>query len=199
MEQEARSEGEARSGATSADAAAALRLGAVVSLGGFVFGYDAVVISGVSPTVSALWELSDWQVGWVVSAPTLSAMFASLVAGHLSDRLGRRTMLQVVSALYVASSILSALSDSFAALVLARAIGGLAFSSLVLAPIYLAEISPSSMRGRIVSMNQLAIVLGLSAAYFSNLGLQMLGQSGRPSFRRLGWTLRPGAGCSPQN
>ena len=161
-----------------ADAAAALRLGAVVSLGGFVFGYDAVVISGVSPTVSALWGLSDWQVGWVVSAPTLSAMFASLIAGYLSDRLGRRTMLRVVSALYVISSILSALSDSFASLVFARAVGGMAFSSLVLAPIYLAEISPSAMRGRIVSMNQLAIVLGLSAAYFSNLALQTLGQSG---------------------
>lgn len=163
---------------SAADAAAALRLGAIVSLGGFVFGYDAVVISGVSPTVTALWGLSDWQVGWVVSVPTLSAMFASLIAGYLSDRLGRRTMLRVVSALYVVSSVLSALSDSFASLVFARAVGGMAFSSLVLAPIYLAEISPSAMRGRIVSMNQLAIVLGLSAAYFSNLGLQSLGQSG---------------------
>ena len=161
-----------------ADAAAAWRLGAIVSLGGFVFGYDAVVISGVSGTVTTLFGLSNWQVGWVVSAPTLSAMFASLVAGYLSDRLGRRTMLRVVSVLYVISSLLSAFSDSFESLVFARAVGGLAFSSLVLAPIYLAEISPSAMRGRIVSMNQLAIVLGLSAAYLSNFALQSLGQSG---------------------
>lgn len=165
-------------GRADADTAAALRLGAIVSLGGFVFGYDAVVISGVSGAVTAQFGLSDWQTGWVVSAPTLSAMFASLAAGYLSDWLGRRTMLRVVSILYVVSSILSALASGFMELVLARAIGGLAFSSLLLAPLYLAEISPSAIRGRIVSMNQLAIVLGLSAAYFSNLGLQTLGQSG---------------------
>ena len=161
-----------------ADTAAALRLGAIVSIGGFVFGYDAVVISGVSGAVTAQFALSEWQTGWVVSAPTLSAMFASLAAGYLSDRFGRRTMLRVVSVLYVVSSILSAMAPGFYALVFARAVGGLAFSSLVLAPVYLAEISPSAIRGRIVSMNQLAIVLGLSAAYFSNLGLTALGQSG---------------------
>jgi sugar porter (SP) family MFS transporter len=163
------------------DTAAAMRLGAIVSLGGFVFGYDAVVISGVSGAVTAQFGLSDWQTGWVVSAPTLSAMFASLAAGFLSDRFGRRTMLRVVAVLYVVSSIMSAFASGFYALVLARAVGGLAFSSLVLAPVYLAEISPSAIRGRIVSMNQLAIVLGLSVAYFSNVGLQALGQSG------LGW------------
>lgn len=158
-----------------------MRLGAIVSLGGFVFGYDAVVISGVASAVTAQFGLSEWQTGWVVSAPTLSAMFACLAAGFLSDRFGRRTMLRLVAILYVVSSIMSAFVSGFYALVLARAVGGLAFSSLVLAPVYLAEISPSAIRGRIVSMNQLAIVLGLSVAYFSNLGLQALGQSG------LGW------------
>jgi len=166
---------------TAPDTAASMRLGAIVSLGGFVFGYDAVVISGVSGAVTAQFGLTDWQTGWVVSAPTLSAMFASLAAGFLSDRFGRRTMLRVVAILYVVSSIMSAFASGFYALVLARAVGGLGFSSLVLASVYLAEISPSAIRGRIVSMNQLAIVLGLSVAYFSNLGLQALGQSG------LGW------------
>jgi sugar porter (SP) family MFS transporter len=163
------------------DKAAAMRLGAIVSLGGFVFGYDVVVISGVSSAVVAEFGLSELQTGWMVSVPTLSAMFASIAAGFLSDRLGRRTMLRVVAILYVVSSILSAFASEFYSLVLARALGGLAFSSLVLTPIYLAEISPEAIRGRIVSMNQLAIALGLSAAYFSNVGLQALGQSG------LGW------------
>lgn len=158
-----------------------MRLGAIVSLGGFVFGYDVVVISGVTSAVTAQFSLSEWQIGWVVSAPTLSAMFASLAAGFLSDRFGRRAMLRGVAILYVVSAIMSAFVSGFYTLVLARAIGGLAFSSLVLAPVYLAEISPSAIRGRIVSMNQLAIALGLSAAYFGNLGLQALGQSG------LGW------------
>lgn len=168
------------------DTAAAMRLGAIVSLGGFVFGYDVVVISGVSTAVAAQFSASEWQIGWVVSAPTLSAMFACLAAGFLSDRFGRRTMLRVVAILYVVSALLSALVTGLYGLVLARAIGGLAFSSLVLAPVYLAEISPSAIRGRIVSMNQLAIALGMSAAYFGNFVLQALGHSG------LGWvaTLR---------
>ena len=158
-----------------------MRLGAIVSLGGFVFGYDVVVISGVSSAVTSQFGLSEWQTGWLVSAPTLSAMFASLAAGFLSDRFGRRTMLRVVAILYVVSSIMSVFVSGFFGLVLARAVGGVAFASLVLAPVYLAEISPSAIRGRIVSMNQLAIALGFSVAYFSNLGLQALGQSG------LGW------------
>jgi MFS transporter, SP family, arabinose:H+ symporter len=163
------------------DTAAAMWLGAIVSLGGFVFGYDVVVISGVLSAVTVEFDLSAWQTGFLVSAPTFSAMFASLAAGFLSDRFGRRAMLRVVAVLYVLSALMCAFVSGYFALVLARALGGLAFSSLVLAPVYLAEIAPSAIRGRIVSMHQLAIALGLAVAYFSNLGFQALGQSG------LGW------------
>lgn len=159
----------------------ATRLGAVVSLGGFVFGYDVVLISGVTGAVGAQFGLSDLQTGWLVSTPTFSAMFASLAAGLLSDACGRRTMLRWVALLYVVASITSAFASSFHGLILARAIGGLALSSLVLAPIYLAEIAPAETRGRIVAMNQLAIALGLSAGYLGNVGLQALGTSD------LGW------------
>jgi MFS transporter, SP family, arabinose:H+ symporter len=162
-----------------AESNAVFRLAALVSLGGFVFGYDAVVISGAAPAVVAQFGLTDWQMGWIVSAPTLSAMFASLAAGYLSDRFGRRTMLRFAAALYIVSSCLSALASGFLSLSIARAIGGIAFSSLVIAPVYLAEISPSAARGRVVSMHQLAIVLGLSAAYFSNVSLQALSESGQ--------------------
>lgn len=184
------------------DAAAAMRLGAIVSLGGFVFGYDVVVISGVSGAVTAQFGLSDWQTGWVVATPTLSAMFASLAAGFLSDRFGRRTMLRVVALLYVVAAVMSALVTGFYALLLARAVGGLAFSSLVLAPIYLAEIAPAAIRGRIVAMNQLAIALGLSAGYFGNFGLQTLGQSGLGWVSAIGldvdtWRWMLGAGVLP--
>lgn len=165
-------------GGSAAEHRSAFHLAIIVSLGGFVFGYDAVVISGVAQSVVRQFGLTDWQMGWIVAAPTLTAMFASLAAGHFSDRFGRRTMLRVVSALYILSSILSALAPNFIGLLLARGVGGLAFSSLVIAPVYLAEISPSRIRGRVVSMNQLAIVLGLSAAYFSNLLIQTLSQSG---------------------
>jgi MFS transporter, SP family, arabinose:H+ symporter len=187
---------------TAADAAAAMRLAVIVSLGGFVFGYDVVVMSGVTGAVTARFGLSEWQTGWMVGVPTLTAMFASLGAGVLSDRFGRRTMLRVVAALYVVSSVMSAFADGFYGLVLARAVAGLALSSLVLAPIYLAEISPAAIRGRIVSMNQLAIALGFSAAYFSNFGLQALGQSGLGWVSAIGldletWRWMLGAGLLP--
>lgn len=162
-----------------------------VSLGGFVFGYDAVVISGAIEMVEAEFAMTHWQVGWVVSAPTLSAMFASLAIGPLADRFGRRPVLLFVSVLYVLSAILSSTATGFWSLSLARLVGGFAFSSLVVAPIFLAEIAPAKSRGGVVSMNQMAIVLGLSAAYFMNLAILNLSQSGAD------WVVRTGMAEAP--
>jgi MFS family permease len=157
-----------------------------VSLGGFVFGYDAVVISGAIEMVEAEFAMTHWQVGWVVSAPTLSAMIASLAIGPLADRFGRRPVLLFVSVLYILSAILSSTATGFLSLSLARLVGGFAFSSLVVAPIFLAEIAPAKSRGGVVSMNQMAIVLGLSAAYFMNLAILHLSQSGEAWVERAG-------------
>lgn len=150
-------------------------IAALVSLGGFLFGFDASVISGVTKFVKPQFALSDFELGWVVSSPTFSAMFAMLVAGTISDRIGRKKVLIVVAFLYAISALWSALAGGFAALVAARMIGGLAFgSALVLAPIYIAEISLAKNRGKMVSIQQLNIVLGFSVAYFSNYYLQGL-------------------------
>ena len=139
-----------------------------VSLGGFVFGFDAAVISGVVGSVSREFQLDVWQEGLVVSAPTLAAIIASFTVVPLSDIVGRKKMLLLVAVLYVVSAIFSAIADSFITLVIARFIGGLAFGSLMITPIYIAEIAPAKKRGMLVSINQLNIVIGLSAAYFSN-------------------------------
>ncbi|MEL7120207.1 MAG: sugar porter family MFS transporter [Bacteroidota bacterium] len=145
----------------------------VVSLGGFLFGFDASVISGVTSYIKPQFELNDLQLGWVVSAPTFSAMFAMLAAGTISDYVGRKKVLIVVAFLYILSAIWSAFAGGYIDLVMARMIGGLAFgAALILAPIYIAEISPAAQRGRMVSIQQLNIVLGFSAAYFSNYFLQ---------------------------
>ncbi len=152
----------------------ALRWATFVSLGGFVFGFDASVISGVVGFVIAEFSLSDWQTGVVVSAPTLGAVLASAVAGAASDQVGRKRVLVVIAFLYVFSAAASALAPSFEVLVAARFIGGLAFASLILAPIYIAEIAPPALRGRMVSINQMNIVLGFSAAYFANYALLRL-------------------------
>ena len=140
----------------------------VVALGGFIFGFDASVISGVVGFVTTEFELNEWQQGFVVSAPTLGAVIGSLFAGPLSDLYGRKKILIAIAALYVISAILSAFAISYTMLVGARMIGGLAFASLVLAPMYIAEISPAKYRGKMISINQLNIVVGFSVAYFAN-------------------------------
>ncbi|MGK0379287.1 MAG: MFS family permease, partial [Patiriisocius sp.] len=124
----------------------------VVSLGGFLFGFDAGIISGVMSFAGPEFDLSDIQSGWVVSSPSFAAMFAMLFSGRLSDAIGRKKILIFVAFLYAISAVLSALSTSYEMLYIARIIGGLAFgAALVLAPMYIAEISSAENRGKLVS------------------------------------------------
>jgi SP family arabinose:H+ symporter-like MFS transporter len=141
----------------------------VVSLGGFLFGFDAGVISGVMSYVGPEFNLTDGQIGWVVSAPSWAAMIAMIFSGRLSDRLGRKKILLLVAFLYAVSALLSAYAITYEMLSLARMIGGLAFgAALILAPMYIAEISTAENRGVLVSVQQLNIVLGFFAAFLSN-------------------------------
>ena len=150
----------------------------IVAIGGFIFGVDAAVIGGVIPYLTAPpYSFEPLQISLIVGAPTLAAVIASLTSGLLSDLFGRKRILLLLSALYVISAFLSATArefwfvSDFWALFLARAIGGYAFGSLALAPVYIAEISPAHLRGRMVGINQLTIVTGFAAAYFSNLAI----------------------------
>ena len=151
----------------------------VVSLGGFLFGFDAGIISGVMSYVNPEFDLTEMQSGWVVSSPTASAMLAMLISGRLSDMIGRKKILIVVAFLYAVSAILSALAGSYEVLYIARMIGGLAFgAALILAPTYIAEISSTKNRGKLVSLQQLNIVLGFFAAFLSNYYLNKLNNEG---------------------
>lgn len=141
---------------------------AIVTIGGFVFGLDAAVISGTIKFITTEFGLSDLQVGMVVSAPGFGVLFALPVASYLTDKYGRKRTLQLIAALYVISAVCSALAPSFELLVAARFLGGLAFTSLTLAAMYIGEIAPAHLRGKMVAMNQINIVVGLSAAYFIN-------------------------------
>jgi MFS family permease len=164
-----------------------LRLAAIVSLGGFVFGYDAVVISGAIEPVAQRFALSAWHQGLLVATPTLTAIFGTLLAGPLSDRYGRKTLLLAVAGLYIISALASAFAVNAWMLTLSRGLGGLAFSSLVLGPLYISETAAARHRGQMVSMNQIAIVIGLSVAYFSNLAVTSLSfQDETGSFTLLG-------------
>jgi len=151
----------------------------VVSLGGFLFGFDAGIISGVMEYATPEFDLNDAQSGWVVSSPTFVAMFAMLVAGKLSDMVGRKSILLIVGFTYALSAILSAYASSYEMLFIARMIGGFAFgAALILAPTYIAEISTPESRGKLVSIQQLNIVLGFFAAFLSNYYLNGLYNSG---------------------
>ncbi len=141
----------------------------VVSIGGFLFGFDAAVISGVNGFIIEEFGLSNLQLGWVNSSVTFSSALAMLLSGALSDRFGRKKILLAIAFLYTLSALASALAPSYQALVTARLVRGFAFgAALVLVPTYIAELAPTKIRGSLVSINQLAIVLGFSAAYFSN-------------------------------
>ncbi|NER15784.1 sugar porter family MFS transporter [Spongiivirga citrea] len=141
----------------------------VVSLGGFLFGFDAGIISGVMNFAGPEFNLTELQSGWVVSSPSFAAMIAMIFSGRLSDFYGRKRLLLIVAFLYALSALMSAFAISYEMLYIARMIGGLAFgAALVLAPMYIAEISTSENRGKLVSIQQLNIVLGFFAAFFSN-------------------------------
>ncbi|MEM9885375.1 MAG: sugar porter family MFS transporter [Bacteroidota bacterium] len=140
----------------------------IVAFGGFIFGLDAALISGTVDFVSSEFGLTDLQKGLVVSSPGWGVLLALLAAGYVVDKLGRKRTLQIIAILYLVSALCSTFAPSYWALVSARFIGGLAFTSLSLAAMYIGEIAPSHLRGQLVAMNQINIVVGLSAAYFIN-------------------------------
>ena len=148
----------------------------IVAMGGFIFGLDAALISGTVNYLIQEFSLTELQLGTVVSAPGLGVFVALPLAGWASNALGRKRTLQIIAALYLVSAVSSAFAPSYWTLVIARFLGGLAFSSITLASMYIGEIAPPSLRGKLVSMTQINIVIGLSAAYFINyLILQLTG------------------------
>ena len=150
----------------------------IVALGGFLMGFDASVISGVVSFIGPEFDLSRIELGWSVASLTLTATLAMLVSGPLSDRLGRKPVLRIAAALFAVSALASALAPGFISLVAARMLGGLGVgAALIIAPMYIAEIAPAKLRGRMVSFNQLNIVIGISAAFFSNYLILRLGGS----------------------
>lgn len=154
------------------------RVAITVALGGFLMGFDASVISGVVRFIEPEFGLSKLQLGWAVGSLTLTATLGMLLAGPLSDRFGRRSTLKMAAVLFAISAIASALAQTFWFLVVARMLGGFGVGfALIIPPMYIGEIAPPKMRGRLVSFNQLNIVLGISAAFFTNYLILQWAQS----------------------
>lgn len=145
------------------------KVAAIVALGGLLMGFDASVISGVNKFVQIEFNLSDLQLGFSVSSLTIVAALAMMVSGPLSDRFGRRVLLKACALVFLVSAVGSAMAPNFTLFLIFRMLGGIGVgASLILAPMFIAEIAPSDQRGRLVSFNQLNIVVGISLAFFSN-------------------------------
>ncbi len=150
----------------------------VAALGGFLFGFDTAVISGCIGFLEDQFALSAWTKGYVVSAALIGCICGAGAAGWLSDRFGRRRVLMLAAALFLSSAIGSALPRHVPTLIAARWVGGLGVGiASMLSPLYIAEISPASIRGALVALYQLAITVGILVAYFSNAAIVALGQS----------------------
>ncbi len=140
----------------------------IVAMGGFVFGLDAALISGTTKFITRDFSLNELELGSVVGAPAMGVLLALLFVGYACNKYGRKTALIIAAAFYLVSAICSAIAPSYWTLIAARFLGGLAFSSISMASMYIGEIAPPKWRGKLVSMTQINIVVGLSAAYFVN-------------------------------
>jgi len=147
----------------------AMKISIIVAVGGFALGHWILAISGAIPFLRDDFQLSELMVGWVTSSLVVGCMAGFLTAGFLSDRFGRKKALLATALLLSVGGICCAIAPSFIFLILGRVIGGIAIGwGLVIAPVYISEIAPTERRGSMGMINQLAIMIGISAAYFVN-------------------------------
>ncbi len=153
-----------------------LKASIVGALGGLLFGFDTAVIAGTTHSLTQVFNLTPWTLGITVSIALWGTVIGALSAGVLGQRLGGRNALRIMAVLYIVSSLGCAFAWSWPALVIFRFIGGLGIGgSSVLAPVYIAELAPAGLRGRLVGMFQINVVLGILLAYFSNYCIASLG------------------------
>jgi len=155
-----------------------VRATVVAGLGGLLFGFDTVVVSGTNAALTALYHLSPSGLGFTVASALIGTVIGALTAGIPGQRLGRRDSLRLMAALYLVAALGCAFAWSWPSLIVFRILSGLAIGgSSVLGPMYISELAPAQYRGRLVGFFQVNIVIGILIAYLSNyvIGLQQLG------------------------
>lgn len=142
----------------------------VVALGGLLFGWDWVVVGGAKPFFESFFRLSNPAlVGWAVSCALIGCLVGAVAAGVLSDKFGRKRLLVAAALLFGATSIGNALSDTYSVFIAWRILGGVAIGlASSLSPMYISEIAPARMRGKLVAINQLTLVIGILLAQALN-------------------------------
>jgi len=162
----------------------------VAAMGGLLFGWDWVVIGGAKPFFQRYFDLtSEAQIGWANSCALIGCLVGALAAGALSDKLGRKRLLILAALMFAGTSIGNALAGTFEIFVMWRILGGVAIGlASSLSPMYISEVAPAQMRGKLVAINQLTIVVGVLAAQLLNWYLvRNLPQGATDEFIKNSW------------
>lgn len=141
----------------------------VAAFGGLLFGFDIAIFSGTIPFIQPYYQLNEAQLGWTGSSLYVGCIIGTLLTGPFAERFGRKLPLIIAAGIFMISSIFMGWSSTHSALIVWRIIAGIGVGAAsMLSPVYIAEVSPAAIRGRMVSINQLTIVSGILLAYFSN-------------------------------
>lgn len=157
----------------------------IVAMGGFLFGFDTAVISGAEQAIQKYWNLSPAEHGFTISIAVIGTVFGALFGRIPADNLGRKKSLVIIALLFLVSSLGTSLASNWYLFLILRFVGGLGVgASSVIAPIYISEISPAAVRGRLVILFQFSIVFGIVIAFLSNVCiLYILGNNINESWR----------------
>jgi SP family arabinose:H+ symporter-like MFS transporter len=148
----------------------------VAAFGGFLFGYDTAVIAGAIGYLQVKFNLSPLMVGWAASSAIWGCVLGAMSAGYLSDRYGRKAVLIGTAVLFALPAYGSAVVNDLSSFIIMRLLGGIGVGAAsMLCPMYISEIAPSHLRGRLVTLYQLAIVLGINIIYVINLKISQAG------------------------
>lgn len=168
----------------------------VAALGGLLFGYDTAVISGAIGSLEIFFGLSAAAKGWAASSALVGCIIGAGVAGKIANQFGRKKSLIVAGILFLISALGSAVPEAFSTFIVFRIIGGVGVGiASMLSPMYIAEISPSEYRGRLVSCNQFAIIFGMLVVYFVNYYIASQGDN--TWNETVGWRWMFGSECIP--
>ncbi|WP_242140402.1 MULTISPECIES: sugar porter family MFS transporter [unclassified Sphingomonas] len=142
---------------------------AVATIGGFMFGYDSGVINGTQKGLEAAFDLGKLGIGINVGAILVGSSIGAFTAGRLADRIGRRSVMMLAAALFLVSALAAGAASTSIIFILARIVGGLGVGAAsVISPVYISEVTPASIRGRLSSVQQVMIITGLTGAFVAN-------------------------------
>ena len=172
------------------------RICLIATLGGLLFGYDTAVISGAVDALKAHFHLDALSLGWIVGSALIGCIVGVLIAGALADWIGRRAVLILSGVLFLVSALACTLTHSPSELVAARILGGLGVGiASLLSPLYIAELAPAKIRGALVSLNQIAILVGMVISYIANAWIASRGDAAW--LNETGWRIMLGAMAIP--